>query len=412
MYGLVDGNNFFVSCERVFDRTLVGKPVAVLSSNDGCCVARSNEFKALGISMGTPYFQLKDREATGEVIFRSSNFELYSDLSMRLISILRESATNVEQYSIDEAFIRPPEKDLFKYGVNLRKKLLRWVGIPCGIGFAPTKTLAKIADHIAKKRPEGVYVLPNDPSDILTATPVEEVWGVGRHLCPKLGAEHIATAKDLRDAPDDLLKSIGGVGLLKTALELRGTAAFDERDYNDDPDSISCSRAFGTPVTTREGISESLATYAEQAAEKMRRHKMLASGCSFYAQIFQSGGGGDCVSRTVIFPEPTDATNKILKAISPEIDSLFKEGLRYRKTGIMFFGLEKAGTARQLDLFKTVNSIESSALYKTIDALNDRYGNNKVFSAASGIGHASWHLSHKKRSLRASTRWDELITAR
>ena len=159
MIGLVDGNNFFVSCERVFDRRLVGRPVAVLSNNDGCCVSRSNEFKALGIPMGTPYFQLKNREKSGELVFCSSNYELYGDMSRRLISILR------------------------------------WIGLPCGIGFAPTKTLAKIADHIAKKRPEGVFVLPDNPTEILAGLPADEVWGVGRRLVVKLRAEQIFTAK-------------------------------------------------------------------------------------------------------------------------------------------------------------------------------------------------------------------------
>ena len=167
MYGLVDGNNFFVSCERVIDPKLEGKAVAVLSNNDGCCVSRSKEFKALGIPMGTPYFQLKDREAKGEVIFRSSNYELYGDISRRVIAVLRDEALEVEQYSIDEAFIRPPKVELFEYGKRLRAKVLKWTGIPCGVGFAPTKTLAKIANHIAKKRPEGVFVMPDDPAEIL-----------------------------------------------------------------------------------------------------------------------------------------------------------------------------------------------------------------------------------------------------
>ena len=212
MIGLVDGNNFFVSCERVFNRRLVGRPVAVLSNNDGCCVSRSNEFKALGIPMGTPYFQLKHREASGELCFCSSNYELYGDMSRRIISILREEAVDVEQYSIDEAFIFPPT-----------------------------------------------------------------------------------------------------------------TAAAD---------------------------------YAAQAAAKLRRHGLLAAGCNIYAQVFASGGGGDFLGRTVVFPAPTDATNEMLRAIRGEVDALYVAGTRYRKTGIVFFGLEKPGTARQTDLFDTTPPAE------------------------------------------------------
>jgi len=442
MIGLVDVNNCFVSCERVFNRSLVGRPVAVLSNNDGCCVARSSEFKALGIAMGTPYFQLKDREKSGELVFCSSNYELYGDMSRRLISILRDEALDVEQYSIDEAFITPPSPEdgdfssrspspiphspfpiprspYFAYGRRLRSKILRWIGLPCGIGFAPTKTLAKIADHIAKKSPEGVFVLPEDPTDILADLPVDEVWGVGRRLVVKLRAERIFTAKDLRDARDDVIRSVGGVVLLRTVQELRGIPSNDDKDYDADPDSVSCSRSFGEPVTTLEGISESLASFTAQAATKLRKHGLLASGCNVYAQIFRSGGGGDFLGRTVMFPAPTDATNVMLHAIRREVDALYIPGTRYRKTGVVFFGLEKADAPHQMDLFDVQSSDSPSpvphsppSLYKTIDALNRRYGKGKVFSAAEGIGNASWKMKRGKLSKRPTTRWDELLTVR
>ena len=429
MIGLVDVNNCFVSCERVFNRSLVGRPVAVLSNNDGCCVARSNEFKALGIPMGTPYFQLKNREKSGELVFCSSNYELYGDMSRRLISILRDEALDVEQYSIDEAFIMPPvpadkarasgkeggdELDawLLDYGRRLRSKILRWIGLPCGIGFAPTKTLAKIADHIAKKRPDGVYVLPFDPTDVLASLPAGGVWGVGRRLVVKLRAEQIFTAKDLRDARDDVIRSVGGVTLLRTAQELRGIPCNEDRDYDADPDSVSCSRSFGEPVTTVEGIAESLASFTAQAAAKLRKHGLLAAGCNVYAQIFHSGGGGDFLGRTVMFPTPTDATNEMLKVIREEVDALYIQGMRYRKTGVVFFGLEKVGSARQMDLFSPVEKAEASPLYKAIDSLNKRYGKGKVFSAAEGLGERSWKMKRSKLSKRPTTRWDELMMVR
>ena len=415
MIGLVDGNNFFVSCERVFNRRLVGRPVAVLSNNDGCCVARSNEFKALGISMGTPYFQLKHREKTGELSFCSSNYELYGDMSNRIISILREEAVDVEQYSIDEAFIYPPTTaaaDYIAYGKRIRAKVLRWVGIPCGVGFAPTKTLAKISNHIAKKQPDGVFLLPDDPTEILSKLPCDEVWGVGRRLAPKLRAERILTAQHLRDAHDDTLRAVGGVTLLRTAMELRGISCHEERDYDADPDSISCSRSFGEPATTQEALAESLASFTAQAAAKLRRHGLLAAGCNIYAQIFAEGGGGDCVGRTVVFPSPTDATNVILRGISDEVKHLYLPGVRYRKTGIVFFGLEKPGVARQADLFDETPPAERSRLYATVDALNARYGKGKVFSAAEGIGKKSWHMKRQKLSPRPTTRWDELMVVR
>lgn len=423
MFGLVDGNNFFVSCERVFDRSLVGRPVAVLSNNDGCCVARSNEFKALGIKMGTPYFELKSREKSGELVFRSSNYELYGDMSRRIISILKEDALDVEQYSIDEAFIVPPhnqEIDLLAYGRRLRGKVLRWVGIPCGVGFAPTKTLAKIANHIAKKLPDGVYILPNDPTEILSSLPSEEVWGVGRRLPAKLRAERIHSARDLRDAPDEVVRSVGGITLLRTAMELRGIPCIDDRAYDADPDSVSCSRSFGEPATTKEALGESLASFISQAAVKLRKHRLLAAGCNIYAQLFRSGGrsvtpqwtlegDADAIGRTVMFPEPTDATNVMLNAIHGEVDALYVPGVRYRKTGVVFFGLEKAGAIRQPTFFDAAPPREQSKLYKTIDALNRKFGSAKLFSAAEGIGKKSWHMKRSKLSRRATTNWDEII---
>ena len=415
MIGLVDGNNFFVSCERVFNRRLVGRPVAVLSNNDGCCVARSNEFKALGIPMGTPYFQLKNREATGELSFCSSNYELYGDMSRRIISILREEAVDVEQYSIDEAFIYPPTtaaEDYPAYGRRLRAKILRWVGIPCGVGFALTKTLAKIANHIGKKRPDGVFLMPDDPTEILASLPVDEVWGVGRRLPTKLRAERILTAQHLRDAPDATIRAVGGVTLLRTAMELRGVPCCEDKDYDAAPDTVSCSRSFGTPATTLEALEESMASFAAQAAAKLRRHGLLAAGCNIYAQVFAPGGGGDFVDRTVVFPVPTDATNEMLRAFRPEVAALYTPGLRYRKTGIVFFGLEKPGAPQQTDLFTPVQKTERSRLYKAVDALNARYGKGKVFSAAEGIGERSWQMKRSKLSKRSTTRWDELMTVR
>lgn len=417
MIGLVDGNNFFVSCERVFNRRLVGRPVAVLSNNDGCCVARSNEFKALGIPMGTPYFRLKHREKSGEISFCSSNYELYGDMSNRIISILREEAVDVEQYSIDEAFIYPPTTaaaDYISYGKHLRAKVLKWVGIPCGVGFAPTKTLAKIANHIAKKQPDGVYLLPDDPTEILANLPCGEIWGIGRHLAPKLKAERILTAQHLRDASNDTLRAIGGVTLLRTAIELRGVSCHEERDYDADPDSISCSRSFGEPATTLEALAESLASFSTQAASKLRRHGLLAAGCNIYAQIFADGGGGECIGRTIVFATPTDATNEILHAISQEVKYLYNPSVRYRKTGIVFFGLEKPGTAHQIDLFPLSSSHlpNPSSLYKAVDTLNARFGKGKIFSAAEGIGKKSWHMKREKLSPRPTTRWDELMRVR
>ena len=416
MYGLVDCNNFFVSCERVVDPSLEGKAVAVLSNNDGCCVSRSNEFKALGIAMGTPYFQLKDREASGELIFRSSNYELYGDISRRIISILRDEAHDVEQYSIDEAFIVPPkcnsEVELEEYAKRLRAKILKWTGIPCGIGFATTKTLAKIANHIGKKLPSGVFVMPVDATSILSTLPVEEGWGIGRRMGERLRMHGVKTALEFRNLKDSYISSIGSVVTLRTAMELRGIEAVVDKDYDADPDSVSCSRSFGTLVTTLEGLSESIASFASQAAEKMRRHKMVAEGCNIYAQ-FGAATDSRWVERTVVFNYPTNATNEMLKSISKVVGALYIEGVKYRKSGVVFFGLSKEGALRQMDLFDAPkeDSGRAKKLYKAIDSLNMFYGRGKVFSAREGMKR-EWKMKRSLLSKRATTSWDELLVVK
>ena len=423
MIGLVDGNNFFVSCERVFNRHLLGKRVAVLSNNDGCCVAMSPEFKALGIKRGTPYFQLRDREERDGLIFLSSNYELYGDISRRIISVLKEEAVEVEQYSIDEAFILPPRFDqkegfaaesqaLFDYGKRLRAKIFRWTGIPCGIGFAPTKTLAKIANHAAKKLPDGVLVLPEDPTEILRTLPVGEVWGVGRRLVKKLDFELIRTALDLREAPLDKIRSIGGVTLARTQMELKGVPCTEERDYEARPDSVSCSRSFGETVEDVEALSQSIASFIAQAATKLRKHRLFAAGCNIYAQTTDLAFEG----RTVMFPKPTDSTVEMLQAVRSEIEALYRPGARYRKSGIVFFGLEAADGLKQGDLFedfaaekdgKAAAEKSPSELYRVIDELNSKLGKGSVFSAAEGI-EKKWKIKRSMLSKRATTNWQEL----
>ena len=407
MIGLVDGNNFFVSCERVFNRRLLGKRVAVLSNNDGCCVAMSPEFKALGIPRGTPYFQLREREARDGLIFLSSNYELYGDMSRRIIAVLREKAVEVEQYSIDEAFILPPpQQNLLDYGLRLRETILRWTGIPCGIGFAPTKTLAKIANHAAKKLPCGVLVLEDDPSERLAKLPVGEVWGVGRKLVMKLRLRGISTALDLRNAASDVLRSIGGITLERTALELRGVSCKSERDYEADADSISCSRSFGKAISDRDSLVESIASFLSKAAEKLRKCRKFACGCNVYAQRTDLTFD----ARTVIFPAPTDATHEMLSAVRPVVEALWTAGVSYRKSGMVFFGLEKPGSHVQGDLFDDTPQSVPSRLYSVVDELNACLGSNTVFSAAEGI-ERKWKMNRARLSPRATTCWSELPIA-
>ncbi|MBR7118753.1 MAG: Y-family DNA polymerase [Lentisphaeria bacterium] len=414
MIGLIDGNNFFVSCERIFDPTLENRPVAVLSNNDGCCISRSNEFKALGIAMGTPYFQLRPLISRYGLVLRSSNYELYSDISHRIISLLHRFSPDVEQYSIDEAFIHlelPSGSDYFKFGTDLRSTILKWIGVPCGVGFAPTRTLAKIANHIGKKSPQGVFVMPQESRSILENTPVEEVWGVGRKLAPKLNSSGIRNAWQLACQDVSAMSKKHSILLGKTILELRGINALDERDPEELSQSISCSRCFGSPVTEFDDLAESIASYTATAAEKLRKENQTAQGMSAYFVMYPEHNAlspmpGAVNQVSVIFPAPTDETAEMMKAIRPLLKSIFHQGRRYKKSGMMFFGLESKANC-QLDLFDAPAK-DNSELYRIIDELNSKYGKGTIFSLGEGVK-KPWKMKRDMLSQSYTTNWEQLL---
>lgn len=414
MIGLVDGNNFFVSCERIFDPSLEGKPVAVLSNNDGCCISRSNEFKALNIPMGTPYFQLRPLIKKYGLRFRSSNYALYGDISRRIIAVLHEFVPQVEQYSIDEAFIYPAlpaETDFHAFGSRIRETLRRWIGVPCGVGFAPTKTLAKIANHIGKKSSSGVFVMPDDPQGILRRTPVSEVWGVGRRLALKLESMGIHTAFDLasRDLPE--LKRRFSVLLAQTALELRGERCIAAEDPSELSQSISCSRSFGHPVTAFEDLEESVAVYTARAAEKLRKEKQRAAGANIYFQLYPENRhlllSSTVTSTTVAFEHPTDDTAQMMKAIRPKLRGIFVPGRRYKKSGVLFFGLESGENAPR-DLFAPDSEKNNAGLFSVVDQINAKYGRGTLFTLGEGTT-KSWQMKRSLLSPDYTTSWDQLL---
>jgi DNA polymerase V len=414
MIGLVDGNNFFVSCERIFDPSLEGKPVAVLSNNDGCVVSRSQEFKKLQIPMGTPYFQLRQAERYHGLIFRSSNYELYGDISRRIVAVLREFAQEVEQYSIDEAFLHVPleqTEECQRFGIELRQRLLQWVGIPCGIGFAKTKTLAKIANHVAKKQPAGVFVMPEDPSSVLASVPVQEIWGVGRRLAPKLERLGVRNARQLAAKDDAFLLKHFSIMLARTALELRGTPAVAADSLHDIAQSMSCSRSFGHPVLALADLAESIAHYAARVAENLRRDGLVAAGANVYFQYYPEPGPpareGGFTSSSVIFPNPSANSGDILKAISPKLPAMFIPGRRYKKSGVVFFGLEST-QHQQLQLFSDHHEdSRKKRLDAARDAINRQYGRNTLFNLAEGID-KPWSMKRERLSPNYTSSWEQL----
>lgn len=415
MIGLIDGNNFFVSCERIFDLSLAGKPVAVLSNNDGCVISRSYEFKALNIPMGTPYFQIKPLIARHGLILKSSNYELYGDISRRIITTLQEFSPDVEQYSIDEAFIQlnlEKNNNYFDYGKIIRNTILQWVGVPCGVGIAATKTLAKIANHIGKKSPDGVFVMPDDASGVLAAIPVGDVWGIGRRLTPKLETAGIRNAGQLAAADEVWLQQKFNIGVARTAMELRGQTVFSEDNPEELSQSISCSRSFGRPVVELTELSEAVAHYTAQAAVKLRGEGQTAAGVNVYFQYYPEYApralAGGFTSTTVTFPSPTASTTAMLTAIIPQLKGIFIAGRRYKKAGIIFFGLE-SGAARQLDLFTdTAKNEKAERLSAAVDKINRKFGAGAIFNLAEGI-ERPWAMRRDLLTPSYTTNWDQLL---
>lgn len=423
MIALADANNFYVSCERAFDPRLEGKPVAVLSNNDGCVISRSPECKALGVGMGTPHFKLKD---TG-IVFRSSNYELYGDMSARIAATLGTFTPEVEQYSIDESFLHFDDGAGRRaggweaLGGAVRARVLKWTGVPCGVGFAPTRTLAKIANHIAKKRLGGVFVMPENPDGVLAGLPVEEVWGVGRRLAERLRRAGVSTAGALASCgPEFFRRGRFAVTLARTATELRGVPATEADPVErENPQSVNVSRMFGELVTDAASLCEAVATHASAAAAKLRKAGMVAAGANVYVQECAppgTGGWNDSnwwtpfIAATVAFDTPTAATGDILSALRPAAEGLFVPGKRYRRAGVLFFGLEKEGSAA--DLFRGRPSDRPAAkLSAAVDAINARMGRGTVFFAASGV-ERKWKMKREMLSPHFTTRWDELLAVK
>lgn len=424
MIGLVDGNNFYVSCERIFNPKLEGRPVAVLSNNDGCVISRSYEFKALNIPMGTPYFKLKPMLDAYGIVVKSSNYELYGDISRRIISVLQEHCHDVEQYSIDEAFVY---MDLHKgydvaeyeaFASLLRSRVLNWIGVPCGVGFAKTKTLAKIANHIGKKLPTGVFVMPENPKAVLEKLTVDEVWGVGRRLAVRLQQMGIITAWQLANLDRDLLQKKFSITQVKTADELLGLPRFERENPEEPSQSISFSRSYGYPVENLDELRESVAHYIAQAAEKLRKERLRAAGASVYLQYYPEYGfnaqDGGYVSTVIAFDSATNATSQMLSLVLPAVDALFIKGRRYKKSGVLFYGLESK-QMQQLELFADENKVKQKErgerLARVVDSVNSQLGRNTLFYLSEGISRP-WQMRREFLTPDYTTSWDDLPIVR
>ena len=415
VFALLDCNNFYVSCERLFNPGLEGRPVVVLSNNDGCIIARSNEAKALGIKMGEPFFQCRQLIAAQRVEVFSSNYPLYADLSQRVMDILAQLEPEVEVYSIDEAFIGLPPATpaaLAETGRRIRATIRRQVGIPVAIGFGPTKTLAKVANRVAKKQPEhgGVFVLPEagrERDQLLAALAVDDVWGIGYRSAAKLAARGIRTALALSQADDDWLRKRLTVTGLRTAMELRGVSCLPLDESPAPSKSITTSRSFGRPVADLGGLREALATYVSVASAKLREQHLKAGCLQVFLSTnrFRPSEPQYANSMTVSLAQPSASTPELIRQATAALRRLYRPGFAYQKVGVILLDLAPAGYA-QPSLFHPPRP-DREALMAAMDRINQRWGRDTLHIAATGFLR-SWKNQQNRKSPAYTTSWHEL----
>jgi len=423
LFALVDVNNMYVSCERAFNPKLQGRPIVVLSNNDGCAVARSNEVKALGVKMGTPWFQMKDLARQHGIIGLSSNYTLYGDMSNRIMTILRTYSPHVEVYSIDESFLSLNGMGGLwdsptAMGQDIRKRILQWTSLPVCVGVGASKTQAKLANHIAKKFP-----LFDSVCDLTTMSAarmrwlfvridVSEVWGVGRRIAAKLADMGINTVQDLKDASPRDIRARFGVVMERTCQELRGLSCLALEEVPSPRKEIVSSKSFGTMAVSLTELEEAVSTYIARAAEKLRGQDSLCGAVHVFVHTnpFREQDPQYSNGLTVPLIAPTD-DNRILAAAALQgLALIFREGYQYKKAGVMLMDLH-ANTISQGTLFDGQPPREQSArVMATLDALNQRFGRDALHIGSAGLVQR-WAMKAENKTPCYTTRWDELPKA-
>ncbi len=416
MIGLCDCNNFFVSCERVFNPSLNGRPVVVLSSNDGCVIARSNESKALGIKMGQPMFQVRNLIEKHNVAIHSTNFPLYGDMSRRVMETLRTELPAIEIYSIDEAFLDMSGIALDRlkgYGEQLSRKVRRNTGIPVSIGIAPTKTLAKIASKLCKSYPKlnGACLLhrPEDITKVLSTYPIEDVWGIGRQSSKMLRMYNILTAQNFREASKEWVQIKMGITGLRTWQELNGESSILFEQRSSDKKSIMVSRSFAHELHKIEELHEALSSFVASAAEKLRRQHSVAGQMQVFiltnrhrTDMPQYNG-----SEMILFETPTDSTIELASCATKALKKIFKQEYGYKKAGVILYDIQPSNSV-QTSLFDHADRGKHKELMKQLDSINSTYGKDSIRLGA--------QTNHKKQvnsehlSPRYTTRWEDILT--
>jgi DNA polymerase V len=422
IFGLVDCNNFFVSCERVFRPDLEQVPVVVLSSNDGCVVARSNQAKALGIPMGAPAFQYRPIFEQNHIVQFSANFELYGDISKRISQLLTQVTPRIEVYSVDESFLELSElpiEDYRTWSRQLRSRILREIGVPVSIGIAPSKTLAKLGAEVAKQHEEhdGVYSFIGAPEaeqrDILAAMPIKDVWGVGRKLSPKLRAEGVSNAQLLAELRPQRAQQLMGIHGRQLVSELRGISCYPLEMADTAAKSIMRSRTFGEDTNAAHVLEASIATLSAQAAFCLRRANLSAKRIGFFLNTSRHKPGYRQWSRDIRLDTPTDDTGKIISLLTSELENVYQHDQAYHRLGVYLYDLADRATL-QIDLLGETNVAghdREQARMIALDEINRRFGKGRMYYAAEDLS-KQWQPKHQLRSPRYVSAWDELPVAR
>lgn len=417
VFALVDCNNFYASCEKLFDPKLASKPVVVLSNNDGCVVARSAEVKALGIPMGVPWFKIQKEAKQYGIVAFSSNYALYADMSNRVVKVLGQFTPNLEVYSIDESFLDLSgfNRDLVEYGQEIRLRIQQWLGLAVCVGIAPSKTLAKLANHCAKKGLAGsgglcdfTTMTESQLSQLFAGIEVGEVWGVGRKIEARLADIGITTVLQLREADPDLIRSKFSVVLERTVRELRGVSCLDLEEVVPDKQQIMCSRSFGQYVYDRDQLEEVVVSYVARAAEKLRKQASLAGALMVFIRTnpFNPKEPQYQRSMTIPLPEATADTRVLVMWALKGLKRIYRPGFAYQKAGVMLSELRPKAMA-QVSLFADLEDDRGQRLMATLDVINQRWGRGTLRSAAEGM-EKPWQMKRQRLSPSYTTDWDGL----
>lgn len=414
---LVDCNNFYVSCERVFRPDLWGKPVAVMSNNDGCIVARSQEVKDLGIKMGAPVFQIEYLVKRHRIHLFSSNYTLYADMSARVMSLLEEFSPQIEIYSIDEAFLDLTglgHGDPAAYARAIRQAILQTTGVTVCVGMGPTKTLAKLANFAAKKWPKTGGVLDlSDPvrrQRLMRQVPVREIWGVGYRLSQRLNELGIETAWDLAMQPVERIRGQFNVVLARTVMELNGIGCQSVEDVISPRQQIVSSRSFKRRLTDFGELAEALAEFCSRAALKLRQQQSLAGVVTVFIRTNPHNDNDPYYQRTasLTLTQATQDTRRLTAAAKKLLEQIFRAGYRYQQCGVQLSDLRPQSLPGQIDLFELAERVDSTRLMQTVDRINRRYHKKAVAVAATGLGER-WQMPIARVSGHYTTDWNELV---